>query len=308
MKYLILDLDGRLRSGWRAAIFVFAFVLAAAVFGTLAQIGLMTLRIDPAQKTGAVLIINSLLGLIPAILVGWFCGKLVEKLPFRALGADFTKRWLTHLIYGLIIGAFTISFAVGIAYAFGGLRFALNQETELKTILSSLTLSFLVFGLAAAFEEVLFRGYVLQTFARSGLAWLAILITSAFFGAVHLGNPNANLISTANTVLAGVWFSIAYLKTRDLWFVWGLHLMWNWMQGSFFGIEVSGINEIATTSLFREIDSGPSWLTGQTYGIEGGVVCTISIVISIIAIYFMPNLKPDAELLTMTSRPVTCRD
>jgi membrane protease YdiL (CAAX protease family) len=44
-----------------------------------------------------------------------------------------------------------------------------------------------------------------------------------FFGVIHLQNPNADVISTTNTILAGVWFGLAYLKTRDLWFVWGLH-------------------------------------------------------------------------------------
>ena len=184
--------------------------------------------------------------------------------------------------------------------AFGGLKFELNSA-EINAVITSLLASFLIFGIASAFEEALFRGYILQTFARSGLAWLAILLTSVFFGAVHLGNPNANLISTANTILAGVWFSVAYLKTRDLWFVWGLHLMWNWMQGAFFGIEVSGLTGITATPFLKEADFGPSWLTGQTYGLEGGVICTIAIVISIAAIHFLPILEPDEELLAMTA-------
>ena len=214
------------------------------------------------------------------------CGKLLEKLPYKALGAAFTDGWLKHLLLGIIIGAVTLSFAVLIAFAVGGERFELKLDKGASAVAASLGISFVVFAVAAAFEEALFRGYLLQTFARSNLAWLAILLTSVFFGVVHIGNPNANLISTANTILAGIWFSVAYLRTRDLWFVWGLHLMWNWMQGSFFGIEVSGLTDITTNPLLREIDTGPTWLTGTTYGIEGGIACTIALVVSTIAIHF----------------------
>jgi membrane protease YdiL (CAAX protease family) len=301
MEYLLFDQDGKLRSGWRATIFLFSFIFVALLLAALAHIGLTTFQIHATPKSSISLVTNAVLSLAPALLLGWLYGHLFEKLPFRALGASLTKGWLAHWLFGLILGAITLSIAVIIGYVFGGLRFELNAAAGMSTILRSLAISFLVFGLASAFEEALFRGYILQTFARSGLAWLAILLTSVFFGAVHLGNPNANLISIANTVLAGVWFSVAYLKTSDLWFVWGLHLMWNWMQGSFFGIEVSGLTEITASPLLREIDTGPSWLTGQTYGIEGGIACTIALVFSIGAIYFLPVLKPDEELLELTS-------
>ena len=302
MKFVFIDDTGTLRSGWRATIFLLAFLIVTPLFAFFARAALVGSDTIVSPVSSKLLIIDAVLALIPTILIGWLCGKYLEKLPFRALGAAFTKMWLVHWIWGLVIGAITLGLAVGIGFAFGGLRFALSGADSTE-VLRSLAISFVVFGGAAAFEEALFRGYIMQTFARSGLAWVAILLTSVFFGAVHLGNPNVNLISTANTILAGVWFSVAYLKTRDLWFVWGMHLTWNWIQGSIFGIEVSGLTGIAATPLLSEIDSGPSWLTGQTYGVEGGVVCTIALVLSILAIHFMPNLKPDQELLSMTSKP-----
>ena len=299
MKFLFFDETGMLRSGFRAIIFLLTFTFVAVLLGTIAQAVLVALAIDPDRNSSVYLVVNGILSLIPAIVIGWLSGKLLENLPFRALGAAFTKGWFKHFILGLIVGAVTLSLAVLIGVFFGGLKFEFSGAGT-SAIMTSLVASFVVFGIASAFEEALFRGYILQTFARSGLAWLAILLTSVFFGAVHLGNPNANLISTANTILAGVWFSVAYLRTRDLWFVWGLHLMWNWMQGSFFGIEVSGLTGITAAPFLKETDFGPSWLTGQTYGLEGGVICTIAIAISIAAIHFLPKLKPDEELLAMT--------
>ncbi|HMS10020.1 MAG TPA: CPBP family intramembrane metalloprotease, partial [Pyrinomonadaceae bacterium] len=103
--------------------------------------------------------------------------------------------------------------------------------------------------------------------------------------------PNASAFSWGNTFLAGIWFAVAYLRTRDLWFATGLHVMWNWMQGAFFGIEVSGLRELIPAPLLMETDAGPAWLTGGTYGLEGGIACTIALLISTAVIWFVPGPK-----------------
>lgn len=302
MRSLFINDQDQLRSGWRALIFLLAFVFLAAVLGAIGQIGLATFNVGSASRSPGYLIANGLASLIAAILIGWLCGSVLEHLPFRTLGVAFAGRWAFHLMIGLVGGAATLGMAVFVAYAFGGLRFALNQDGT-RAIVESLLVSLAVFAVAAAFEEALFRGYILQTLARAGYAWLAIALTSISFGAIHLNNPDASLVSTLNTVLAGVWFGLAYLKTRDLWFVWGLHLMWNWVQGSIFGIEVSGLSGISGAPLMREIDSGPTWLTGQAYGIEGGVACTIALVLSIALMYSLPLLKPDKEIALVSKPP-----
>ncbi len=294
---------GVLRSGWRASIYVLAFAFVSFLLVSIGQALLLTS--GSASGSNLHLFVNALLSLISASFVAWLCLRCLEKLPFRSLGATMSNGWMKHLWIGIGLGGITLAIAVFIAYVFGGLQFELNSGSTPVDIVYSLVVSLLVFGLAAAFEEILFRGYVLQTFSRAGIAWVAIAVTSAFFGLVHMGNPNSDWISTLNTILAGIWFSIAYLKTRDLWFVWGLHLMWNWTQGSIFGIEVSGITQVTAYPLFKEIDAGPTWLTGQDYGIEGGLACTVAIILSCFLIYVMPAVKPDPELLSLTSPDVT---
>jgi len=293
---IFIGTDSKLRSGWRFGIFAFAYIVTSAVLATI----LGPVLASFGNKPVAIFVVSSLIGLIPALLIGWLCGKYLEGFPFRALGAWFTGGWFVHLALGILIGTVTLLLAVGIASLFGDLDFSLNTADP-SAIKSTLISSLVVFAFAAAFEEVLFRGYILQTFARSGLAWLAILMTSVFFGAVHLGNPNAGYLSSFNTALAGVWFGIAYLKTRDLWFVWGMHLMWNWMQGAIFGVEVSGLTEVAHSPLLKETDGGPAWLTGGDYGIEASIACTIALIVSTVAIHYLPGLKPNEEMLVLTS-------
>ncbi len=299
MRELLFDINGRLRSGWRFAIFCAVFIFAAMAVGGAGLIVLDALAIPFDVGQPAYLVVNGLAMLIPALLVGWLCGKYLEGLPFRVLGAWFTKGWLKHLAGGILVGAGTVCLAVAIAAAFGGLRFEPSGISG-AVLVKSLAISLVVLAIGAAAEEALFRGYILQTFARSGLAAMAIALTSVFFGVVHLGNPNADVLPVINTMLAGVWFGVAYLKTRDLWFVTGLHLVWNWVQGAFFGIEISGLTSLVSAPILREIDSGPAWLTGETYGIEGGIVTTVALIMSTVLIYFLPGVNASEEIMEST--------
>ena len=284
---IFLDSNGTVRSGWRAAVFLAAYGLASTVAGALLYVAFALAGRDLAERTPLNVIAGSLAGLIPALVLGWGLGRLFESLPVEALGASPKGRWGLHFAVGIALGSALIGIAVIGAAASGGLAFAAGAD-EVQAIGRDLLVSFAVYAAAAAFEEALFRGYLFQTLARAGVAWLAIVLTSAFFGIVHLGNPSANGISTANTILAGVLFGAAYLRTRDLWFAFGLHLAWNWVQGSIFGIEVSGLRLVPAT-LLAETDRGPAWLTGADYGLEGSIACTGALIVGIAAIWLWPR-------------------
>ncbi len=298
---IFYDRSGTLRSGWRFGFFLLLFILLGMTGSFLVFGLLITLGSGPELASPAGFALNSFVLLVAALTAGWFSGRVLEGLPFRALGASVSAAGLRNLAIGCGVGAATILIAVLIAFSVGGLRFELHAAGTASSLLVSALTALGVFTVAAAFEEALFRGYILQTFARSGLAWFAILLTSVFFGVAHLSNPNSGYISTLNTMLAGIWFGVAYLKTRDLWFVTGIHLTWNWLQGAVFGIEVSGLKELTPSPLLREIDSGPTWLTGGEYGLEGGIACTIALVLSIVAIWSLRFLRPDGDMLTLTS-------
>jgi len=279
--------DSRLRSGFRAAVFLFVYGTIGTLLAVIGYVAGSAVGIDWKDDKVAQVVLSSVAYLIPAIIVGWLCGKFLESLPFRAIGVSVTPCGIRDLITGLAIGAAAMGISVGASMISGGLSFT-SDDVDGTAIARSLVVSFVIYALAAAFEEAVFRGYLLQTFTRSGLTWFAITATSAFFGMVHLGNRSATLFSTANTILAGILFGIAYLKTRNLWLPFGIHLMWNWMQGSIFGIEVSGMTFLSPFPLLKEIDRGPSWLTGESYGIEGSAACTVGLLLAMAIMYFLP--------------------
>jgi membrane protease YdiL (CAAX protease family) len=224
------------------------------------------------------------------------CGALLEELPFRALGCSFQRGWLRNFGLGSAFGAATLFLAALLATVTRGIQFRFDTAGE-RAIGETLAMSAILFVFAAAAEEMLFRGYPLQTLTRANLAWLGVLLTSVPFAAVHLNNPHAVPGFTfLNTALAGVWLAVAYLRTRSLWLPLGLHWAWNWVQSSLLGLPVSGIERISPAPLLHAMNAGPDWLTGGSYGIEGGAACTVALLVSTLVIWrtklFMPADVP----------------
>ena len=301
MNSLIFNEFGRLRSGWRASIFLFSFLVLSIFLILGAVTVLKLLPLGPSAASFLPLVVPFAIAAGIAIFWGWIYGKIFEDLPFYALGISFRNGWVTNLAIGCVIGAVTFVCSVIIAVMGGGMTVEFNRLSTGSAITATLLSTFVIFFAGAISEEALFRGYFLQTLTRSKQVVLGVGMTSLLFALAHDNNPDIGRLSLINTFLAGIWFAAAYLKTRDLWFPLGVHLMWNWLQGPVFGINVSGIAEFSPDPLLRSTDHGPMWLTGGDYGIEGGLACTIAIVISIGLIYFMPLPKAAPEMLQLSS-------
>lgn len=282
------DRDGHLRSGWRLAIFCLAFFICLQVTQLILILVLsVVVRRPMLQVTdglGGVISGHGAI-LFSSLIVGWGCGALLEELPFAALGCSRHRGWLRNLLVGSLLGAASLLLAALLTTLTHGVRFSFDPAGA-RLIGQTLIVSTLIFLFAAAAEEVLFRGYPLQTMTRAHLAWVGVLLTSLPFAAAHLKNPNAVAGFTfINTALAGLWLAVAFLRTRSLWLPFGLHWSWNWTQASLLGLPVSGIERFAPAPLLKAINLGPDWLTGGSYGIEGGAACTIALVISTVVIW-----------------------
>jgi CAAX protease family protein len=303
MHTIFINKYGRLRSGWRLAIFVFGFILFSVVaFVATEVLARLTVR-QPLPEFFASLFgasVNAFLTLAGAILLGWLCCRLLEDLPFKALGWSKHSGWLRDFLIGSAVGAVSLLLAFIIPAASGGYSIGLSQASAVG-VLKTLLISLAAYILFAASEEALFRGYPLQTMTRAHLAWVSILLTSITFSSAHLANPNVVAGFTfINTLLAGVWLAIAYLKTRSMWFPLGVHWAWNWTMGSVLGIPVSGITTMSAYPLLHSNPTGPAWLTGGTYGLEGGAACTVALAISTIWIWRTKTLAPSPEMLELT--------
>ena len=296
---------GRLRSVWRLAVFGAAYLAAATAAFMLAEFAgalLLPREVYELFFIGTFgFIIQSVLLFIPAALIGWGCALVLEELPWRSLGWGLHKGWLRDTLFGLLVGGAAICVAALVGMTLGGYSVTFNGSAAGAAVARTLVVSGVIFLFGAAAEEMLFRGYPLQTLMRSWPIPLALVISSVTFALVHMQNPYVVPGFTfVNTLLAGAWLAVAYWRTRSLWFPFAAHLGWNWVQGAVLGSPVSGITKIAPDPLLRFADSGPVWLGGGRYGIEGGALCTLALLLSTLFIWRTRLLSATPELRQYT--------
>jgi membrane protease YdiL (CAAX protease family) len=311
LKQVFINSAGRLRSGWRLLIFVLILIILSLFFGAVTK-KIFEFAVHFVPRSGVARYLENfvfrVIFLLVALLAGFICTRFLEGLPWRALGLWFHEKWARDFLLGSLIGIVSLALATAIATAGGGLSFTISPRAALVQVLKTLTFSALLFIFAALAEETLFRGYPLQTMTRAGLVSFGILVTSIAFAVVHMENPNFTAgLPILNLLLAGVWLAVAYLRTRSLWFPLGVHWAWNWALGSLFGLPVSGISDLAPHPLLRGTDLGPAWLTGGSYGIEGGVACTITLIVSTLFILRTRLVSATPEMKTLTSQEIPVR-
>lgn len=265
---IFLAADGRLRAGWRLLLFfpvLFAFLFVLGVtFWFLAQ-DRFSGRFEWAVLVGGIW------SSLSAGLAAYVLLRIADRRSFRTLGLWFYGGWGGEFFLGFAGGSGLVSLVVFFLWLGGQLQFN-ALLLDLVGVLSGLGWTLFVFLPPAAFEELVFRGYPFQRLVEGAGTFLGVFILSVLFGLLHLGNPNATPLSTANTVLIGVLLALSYLKTRGLWLPLGFHWAWNVCLGFVYSLPVSGYE--FSQKLFEVEISGPKWISGGNYGPEGSVLTT----------------------------------
>jgi uncharacterized protein len=193
--------------------------------------------------------------------------RFVDRRPLKTFGITM-ENWRRHVVGGVVIVGVMLVILMAGSYAFGYVH---TEWTAGQVPASTLIMTAAVLLVAALVEELMFRGFPLQVLSEGIGKWPAILVLSCLFGAVHLNNPNANLLGTLNTVLAGVLLSMAFLKARSLWLPYVIHVGWNAGTGFILGLPLSGLD---LASLWTTGVAGSDTILGGAYGPEAGLLTT----------------------------------
>lgn len=275
-----------LRAFGRILLFLGLFV-ALLVGGTL-----LVGNRPPDQQSA--LFAGSVVMALAAVIAGAVVIRFVDHRPVGALGLAWTSRTGWEWGVGLLIGVGALAFAAAGMFLVGGLRYA-GQPGTAGGWFATLALGFASLAVPAFAEEALFRGYPFQVLVHAAGGATATLITSAFFAAAHMGNPNVDAFALINIFLAGVLLSVTYLRTRSLWFATAVHLGWNWAMALLFDLPVSGL-ELYDTPLYEPAVGEPSWFTGGAFGPEGGLIGSLAFGAALVAVLVWPRVRVAPEL------------
>jgi len=291
---MFTDGKGKLQPIWA---FLFSLVLGALAFLVAGNIAKEAAGDHPFRQE---LIFR---GLWALLLLGIFIWLLtmsdhLEEHRIAAQGLPRAKGWLKQFVLGSVVGFALTVLAVAPIYFLGHFRFKVLMTWQFLPNLVAVILTILVGALA---EELMFRGYPFQHLEQAVGTWWAVGVVSVFYGLLHLINPGANAWGIANTVLIGILFTAAYLRTRALWLPWGIHFGWNITLGLLFGMPVSGLR-VFNLWIYTQA-YGAKWLTGDFYGIEAAATGTAAILIGLLVVWKLPVTKLPQPIAQAASEP-----
>ena len=262
MDSVFLDGQGHLRNGWK----VLGYFVLTIAFGIL--VGLTT-HFLPATRR----VLNTpWTEFLVFLAAAWVCLR-IERGSLASLGFRLDGRWARELALGTLGGFGLMAVTAAVVFLLGGFHWTRTPGVGAAALLKGAW-----FYLAVAFaEETGFRGYPFQRALRGlGVSGAQILFALCF-SLAHWHNPGMSgatrIWATVNIGLAAILLGLCYLRTGSLALAIGVHLGWNWTQGTLFGFGVSGLAEAGWwTPIFH---GRPTWLTGGAFGLEASLPCVL---------------------------------
>ncbi len=276
--------EPRLRAGWRLFCQVI-LQLSLTVFASLAIFIPYNLLTGTMNLSGLpYLALSEIIEVFTITLSVFLARRFLDKRTFVSLGLNLNKQAVLDILSGIGISFVMMGLIFFSERYLGWLTldtFAWTIEPVQNVIVQVLLFVF-IFIVVAWNEELMSRGYHLQTIASGiNLRW-GLIISSAIFGGLHLANPHATWISAAGIFFAGLFLGFAYIRTKQLWLSIGLHIGWNFFEGVVFGFPVSGLDIYHLTHIHV---IGPEFWTGGAFGPEAGVIVLPAILFGVSLVY-----------------------
>ena len=286
--------EPRLRAGWRLLL---QTILLLFLGGCLSIcLGIALLVADPSliDRLASLPPEYLLLGVVAetiAVTVSVFLARrFLDKRSIESLGLNLNIWTLLDILAGIGITLLQMGLIYLIMSGFGWITFQgfAWQFDPINVVIRNTFLFLLIFILVGWNEELLCRGYQLQTIASGTNLFWGVILSSAIFGILHIFNPGANWASTLGIFLAGLFFAYAYVCTRQLWLPIGMHLGWNFFEGVVFGFPVSGLDIYPLTRI--EVH-GPELWTGGAFGPEAGLIVIPALIVGASLVYLYSRVR-----------------
>lgn len=273
-------------------------VLRIAFFVATVFVGLRLLVLLLYTVFG--LVVAGTVGLCAAgLLANLLTMRIFDRRPFTDIGLRGGSASGLNFGLGLLLGAAAAALMLTAPLISGTGHLAMRNGAVFS--LSSLLFYLAALGIAAAGEEMIFRGYAFQLLIEKIGPFATILPVSVIFGLAHSSNPHSSPIGVLNTVLWGIVLGYGFLRSRDLWLPIGLHYGWNLVL-PLFGVNLSGLT-IEVTRYYYRWDLLPLW-SGGDYGPEGGLLATIFIAGLFFALLKAPVRPQRAAIAQILNEPV----
>ncbi len=257
-----------------------AFILiymSSAVLGEGVIIGILYgMGYDPlhgVMPTGEISELLVYYGFLVFALVTLLYCRFVEKKNIKSIG--FSGKPIEYL-GGAVVATILLFIILGVGCLCGSISFCgFNTNVNIKSIL----LWVLAFGIQGAAEEIMCRGFLLNSLKNKISVPLAILVSSTAFVFPHLSSlMEADfvyaVVGIINLYLVSSIFSVFVLRRCNIWTACGLHSAWNFILYVIMGLSLSGSESVSKGVVLFSVKDA-SILNGAEYGIEASVITTV---------------------------------
>ena len=216
---------------------------------------------------------------IYTILYTWGFARIVDRRSLSDLGLGLRRGWGGDFAKGAVLAILILGIIFAFSLAIGSIRVEgfVRPAPENVNVVGYLIGAVLAFLSVGVYEELMFRGYVLQRLNDRAGKVASVIVSSIIFALLHGFNPGADVFGIVNTIGIAVILCVLYFRTGSLWMPIGFHAAWNFSLGYLYSLPVSGIPLYGILNVV-EVDS-ESRLTGGSYGPEAGLFCTIALAI-----------------------------
>lgn len=216
---------------------------------------------------------------IATFIAGLAFAAKVEGKQMQDYGIIWSKTDPRNMATGLALGIVTFILVSAPIYFTGAYKLN-NTSYSWKKIMIQLV----VFIGVGFIEEYFCRGFLQHQLLRFG-PYVALIATAIIFSLLHLSNPGMTLMAFVNLVLAACFMGSVMYAFNSIHAAIGVHITWNWVQGSIFGIPVSGTT---SSGYFLTTVVGKNDLvTGGRFGAEASISCTAVLLILTVVLLFI---------------------
>ncbi|MGI8618345.1 MAG: CPBP family intramembrane glutamic endopeptidase [Gemmatimonadaceae bacterium] len=265
--------DGGLRAVWRGALFLAVCVIAlfaASVAGASLH--------SAAAMFGMRIVVHPLVYPLGFLAAHYFVLRKVDRREWSYVWLGREAANPPRLALGFALGLLAVGVPAGFLLVANQLGIADAPDGGWW---STAALSAAVLLPSAFAEELFARGYIFALVREAVGSKVALAATSIGFGVLHVANPGANWQSLSVVVLAGFFLGAVVLVTGSLYAATLAHFAWNWFIAAVLHMPVSGI-PVAGSPDYRVVETGPDWLTGGSWGPEGGFAAGVGLSIGLV--------------------------
>ncbi len=268
---------------------ILAIILIYLVVGSMLAVSADSLaqKFGISEENNWFRIANNLVTTGFTLLLFLFGGRYLLKHSYNSLGFSF-KTFFTEYPKGILIGLAMFSLCVFMGVAIG------EHMLTYNTTPFSWVMWFAFFGLffvQGMSEEVIFRSFLFSEISSKWGTIVGLIVSSVLFGLFHGMNGGAGFMPLFNMFLFGLAMALIYYYTRNIWVSSAVHSIWNFAEGNIYGISISGHKAFPET-IFHSKVTGSQFVTGGAFGLEGGIICSIGLIIAMaVMVYVWKNKK-----------------